>query len=243
MERSFIENLRRTPRILACCDAHVSAASGLFSASTHDVSAQGCRLVSPRPLARGEGVRLTLRHAGLTTHLRIAGRVTSVGGGSPWKLGVAFDPAQVEASTRWFAQLRRFLGLPQAQELPELIPLSAMVYLGAPPLVPVPLSREELAVLSSLREGTTVADLLARFHELRPAIERALFSLLAQRYATLSRSEAVHPTVWRAFLALQRGGPPLEITAPGAHVGGAHGPALALPMASPEVWARGGAGR
>ncbi len=239
MERTFLENLRRSPRIQACCDAHVSSAGGLFSAATHDVSAQGCRLVSPRPLAQGEIARLTLRHAGLTTHLRIAARVVSASGAAPWRLGVAFDPASVEASTRWFAQLRRFLGLPEAQALPELVPLSAMVYLGAPPLVPVPMSQIELALLSGIREGAPVADLLSRFRELRPGIERALFSLLAQRYATLSRNEAVHPTVWRAFLTLQRGAAPVEITARGAHHG-AHGaaarPPSEMPMLSPEDW-------
>jgi len=241
MERSFLENLRQTPRILACCEVQVSSSGGLFSAATQDVSPGGCRLLSPRPLAVGQPLRLALRHPGLTTHLRVAARVTSTAGTGRWRLGVAFDPGSVEASTRWCAQLRRFLGLPERQGLPELIPLSAMVYLGAPPLVRVALSREELAVLSSIREGTTVADLLARFRELRPAIERALFSLLAQRYATLARAEAVHPTVWRAFLALQRGGLPVEITAPDAHRSGSlvAGPALSLPMLGPEGWGDG----
>jgi hypothetical protein len=243
MERSFLENLRQRPRILACCEVQVSSSAGLFSAATHDVSARGCRLISPRPLAVGEGVRLALRHAGLTTHLRVAGRVTSSTGAAPWRLGIAFDAACDEAGARWFAQLRRFLGLPERQGLPELLPLSAMVYLGAPPLVPVALSREELALLSALREGTTVSDLLARFHALRPGVERALFSLLAQRYATLSRSEAVHPTVWRAFLSLQRGDP--EVGAADAHPGPlapAVTPPPVLPMMAPEGWARGGRG-
>lgn len=241
MERSFIENLRRTPRILACCEVQVASSAGQFSAGTHDVSAQGCRLVSPRALAVGETVRMLLRHAGLTTHLRLAGRVASSTGAAPWKLGIVFDPSSLDASTRWFSQLRRFLGLPEKQGLPELIPVSAMVYLGAPPLVPVDLNREELALLSSIRDGAAVADLLARFRELRPAMERALFSLLAQRYATLSRSEAVHPTVWRAFLALQRSAVPVEITAPDAHRRGLRaGPVDAAPVAG---LARGGPAR
>ena len=204
MESSFIQNLRRSPRIVACCDVHVSAPTGLFSARTEDVSAQGCRIVVPHRIPEGETVRLALRHAGLTRHLRVPARVTWSARRAPWKLGIAFDPSTHEGSARWFSQLVRSLGLPRTIGLPELIPVSATVYLGAPPLVSVALGPEEVALLCAIREGATVADLLARFPESRPAVERGLFSLLAQRYVTLSRSEAVHPTVWRACLTLQR---------------------------------------
>jgi len=204
MEPSFIQNLRRSPRVLARCDAHVATASGLFAAHTEDVSAHGCRLVVPRAISQGEVLRVALRHAGLTRHLRVPARVTWAARAAPWKLGLVFDPSTEEPSARWFSQLVRSLGLPGTLGMPELIAVSATVYLGAPPLAPVELGREELALLWAVREGTTVADLLARFQESRPAAERGLFSLLAQRYVTLSRSDAVHPTVWRAFLSLQR---------------------------------------
>ncbi len=204
MEPSFIQNLRRSPRVAARCDAHVATPGGLFSAHTEDVSAEGCRLVVPRPISQGEILRVALRHAGLTRHLRVPARVTWAARATPWRLGLAFDPAAHEPSARWFSQLLRSLGLPRTLGMPELIPLSATVYLGAPPLAPVELGQEELALLWAVREGTTVAELLTRFPASRPSAERALFSLLAQRYVTLSRSDAVHPTVWRAFLSLRR---------------------------------------
>jgi hypothetical protein len=211
MEPSFIQNLRRSPRVAARCDAHVATPGGLFAAHTEDVSAEGCRLVVPQRIAEGEPLRVSLRHAGLTRHLRVPARVTWAARTAPWKLGLVFDPATQAPSARWFSQLVRSLGLPRNLGMPELIPVSATVYLGAPPLAPVELGGEELALLWAIREGTTVADLLTRFHACRPAVERALFSLLAQRYVTLSRADAVHPTVWRAFLSLQRGRLPADL--------------------------------
>lgn len=218
MEASFIKNLRRSPRVVASCDVHVSSPSGLFSAQTEDVSAQGCRIIVPRSLPEGAALRIALRHAGLTRHLRVPAKVTWAARNAPWKLGLSFDPSTYEPSARWFSQLLRSLGLPRTLGVPELIPVSATVYLGAPPLVPADFGQEELALLRAIREGATVADLLARFHERRPAVERGIFSLLAQRAITFSRREAVHPTLWRACLTLQRDRlpPELERAASGA---------------------------
>ncbi len=229
MEPSFIQNLRRSPRVAVRCEAHVATARGLLAAHTEDVSAQGCRLVVPHPIAQGEVLRVALRHAGITRHLRVPARVTWAAHAAPWKLGLAFDPSTQAPAARWFSQLVRSLGLPETLGLPELIPVSATVYLGAPPLAPLELGREELALLWAVREGATVADLLARFQASRPAAERALFSLLAQRHVTLSRSDAVHPTVWRAFLSLQRERLPAELgrgLGAGARAAGALGERL-----------------
>lgn len=54
------EDLRRTPRVGVCCRAVVHDRYGLWTGVTVDVSASGCRIVSPRLLRAGSRVIVTL---------------------------------------------------------------------------------------------------------------------------------------------------------------------------------------
>jgi len=233
----FIQDPRRSMRAQATCHAEVATSAGRFTAVTEDVSAQGCRLVTPRPLRPGERVQLALAHAGLSRRLTAAGDVawTAVTGGR-CHAGISFEPASHADAARWFSELLRFLGLRETPRWPVRLPLTATVYLGPPPLFAVQATPMELAILARVGAGATVAALLGADLAQWAARERALWSLLAQRHVTTLREESVPPEIWTALLPQRR--------APsGADVRAGRLPAeptqtFALPMLRPDGWSQ-----
>lgn len=193
----YVKNPRRSPRAQASCLASITAAAGRFEGTTEDLNGYGCRLVSPRLVRKGEPIQLVLSHPLMTSKLRTNGRVVWTTNASPWRLGVSFDEASRADSERWFSQLLTAGEFSRSTKVPDRIPLATVVYLGSPPRYVFDVTSEELAVLQTIGAGMTIFDLLAAFPEQRSMVERALFSLLAQRLATLSRGISVHPNAWK----------------------------------------------
>jgi hypothetical protein len=54
------EDLRRIPRLKVCCQVSVRDRYGVWTAVTEDVSAHGCRIVTPRLLRNGTLLDLTI---------------------------------------------------------------------------------------------------------------------------------------------------------------------------------------
>ncbi len=232
----FIQDPRRSMRAQATCHAEVATVAGRFTAVTEDVSAEGCRLLTPRPLAPGEHVQLALGHAGLSRPLTVAGHVAwvAVAAGRA-RAGVSYDPASYADGARWFAELLRFLGLRATPRWPVRLPLSATVFLGPPPLFGVQATPLELGILARVGAGTTVAALLGTDLAQWAARERALWSLLAQRHLTTLREESVPPEIWAAFLPQRR---PAATEARGGRLPVEPTQTFALPMLRPDGWSQ-----
>lgn len=198
----FIANPRRAPRAPARCRARVIAAAATFEGHTEDVGSRGCQVVSPKPIRRGESVRVTLSDARVREPLAVAGRVAWASAHAPFRVGIAFDEAQVRSSSRFVgALLEAYPSLTPLQRVPDRIPLDAWVYLAAPPRLVVDFTRAEVSLLRAIASGARIDDLLARFHDRWPQAQRALFSLLARQHVTFSRGAAVLPEAWRRVLA------------------------------------------
>jgi hypothetical protein len=230
--REFIENPRRTPRAPARCRVGVVAAGGAFEAATEDLGAHGCRLASPQLVRKGEPVQLALEHGGVRRPLRVHASIAWTSETSPWRLGVAFDRAAHAESGRWFSSLLAAVpGLGTERRVPERIAADARVYLGAPPRRVVDLSRAEADLLRAIGPGRSVVDLRGADLDGWQARCHVLFSLLAQRHATLARGTSVHPDAWRPILGAAPAPPDAaRRTAPGT--------SYAPPMLPPESWAR-----
>lgn len=229
----FIENPRREPRALARCRAAVVSAAGRFEAETEDVGAAGCRLSSPRFVHRGEPIQLQLSHDHLSDGLGVAASVAWTTEVSPWRLGIAFDPAARRATRRWFNQLLASVpGLAALRRVPARIPTSSMVYLRAPPRLVVDLSADELDLVRAIGIGVTAAALRQEFDSRWPAMQCALFSLLAHQHVTLQRGASVHPAAWSGVL---------RAAAPARSVPAAQAaPDFHPPMVEPDAWERTG---
>jgi hypothetical protein len=198
----FIVNPRRAPRAPARCQVAVIAAATSFDAETEDIGSQGCQLVSPTRLARGQRIDLAVTNEKLPDPLRIPGVVAWVSTQPPWRLGVAFDEALHAVSGRWFEKLvAAHPGLGWYRRVPDRIALEAMVYLGPPPRFLHDFTPEEATLLRAIGSGVRVDELQTRLRREWPATERALFSLLARHAVTLSRGQAAHPTAWKKILA------------------------------------------
>jgi hypothetical protein len=141
----------------------------------------------------------------VTAPLVVAGRVAWASPHSPWRLGIAFDEAQVGASTRFVNDLlEAYPALTPAPRFPERIRLDAVVYLGAPPRHVVDFTRAEVDLLRAVASGASIEELLACFRGDRwPPIQTALYSLLSRQHLTLSRGAAVLSESWREILAQQ----------------------------------------
>jgi hypothetical protein len=198
---AYIENPRRGPRAPARCTARVLSPSGVLEAATEDLGSHGCQLVAPRPLQKGDPVKLVIANDRLPDALRLSGRVAWASARAPWRLGVAFDADTLEESTRWF---ERFVaahpGVPVPRRIPPRIPVDAMLYLGPPPRFVVDFDRHEAAILRAIGTGTSVGELMARLRDDWEPRKRALFSLLARQHLTLARGASVHPHAWKTIL-------------------------------------------
>lgn len=197
----FIVNPRRAPRAPARCRTAVVSASAAFEAETEDVGARGCQVVSPKGVRKGENVRLVIANDKVPEPLRVAGKVAWVSARFPWRVGIAFDEAYLPESTRWFEQVvAAYPGMGALRKVPERIAVESTVYLGTPPRFLVDFTADEAVLLRAIASGTRVDELMARLRDRWPAMQRALFSLIARGAATLVRGQAVHPSTWKSIL-------------------------------------------
>lgn len=226
----FIVNPRRVPRAPARCRTHVTSAAGAFDSETEDIGANGCQVIVPRLVRKGDAVELTIGNERVPESLRIRGRVAWVSPQAPWRAGIAFDDPSLRESARWFEKLvASYPGLRELRRVPQRIPADAMVYLGAPPRFLLDFTADEASLLRAIASGARIDELQARLRDRWPGAQRALFSLLARQAVTLTRGQAVHPDAWKRILSeveaslavesLGRGGdgvaaPPLPVATP-----------------------------
>jgi hypothetical protein len=80
---------------------------GVWDAFTEDISARGCRIITPRPLAVGTLVRLTLVDERLETPLIVSGQVVWTEGDRPVHAGISFtgSPHGVPGAGPWVQSL------------------------------------------------------------------------------------------------------------------------------------------
>lgn len=194
-------NPRRALRAAARCRTAVVTPTASFEAETEDIGARGCQVASPKGVRKGEAARLTVANDRVREPLRVAGRIAWVSAHFPWRVGIAFDEAALPATTAWFERLvEAHPGLRAFGRLPERIPLDATIYLGPPPRFLVDFSADEAAILRAVGSGVRVDEIVARLRARGPAVERALFSLIARSAVTLARGQAVHPEGWKRIL-------------------------------------------
>src|SRR5512143_2933461 len=199
----FIVNPRRSPRAPARCRAAVvSTSQGWFEAETEDIGAMGCQLVSPRLVRKGDLVQLHVTNEKSEEPLKVAGRVAWVSPQAPWRVGIAFDEASQKESARWFDLLvSAYPGLSGYRRVPEKLRADQTVYLGPPPKFLVDFSGEEAMLLRAIASGARLDELMARLRDRWPAMQRALFSLIARQSITFQRGQAVHPESWKKILS------------------------------------------
>lgn len=195
-------NPRRGPRAPARCRAVVAASTGSFEAETEDVGSHGCQVVSPVAVRKGDAVAVAITNGTLSDPLRVTGKVAWVSQRPPWRVGIAFDEASIEAGTRWFERLvAAHPRLGAFRRVPERIPVEATVYLAPPPRFLVDFTADEAAFLRAIASGVRIDELQARLRGRWAPAQRALFSLLARQAVTLVRGQAVHPDAWKRILA------------------------------------------
>jgi len=234
----FIANPRRGPRAPVRCSARVIAAAATFDGHTEDVGSHGCQVISPKLIRKGEPVRVTLSDVRVRERLAVAGRVAWASLEAPFRVGIAFDEAQLRSSKRFVGELlQAYPSLTPPPRVPARIPLDAWVYLAAPPRLVVDFSRAEVSLLRAVASGARIDDLLARFHDCWPATQGALYSLLARRHVTLSRGAAVLPEAWRKLLADLEGTLEVEALAPERPLEPPPLPAWAHPPPTPAAGA------
>jgi hypothetical protein len=197
----FIVSPRRAPRAPARCRAALVTGGAAFEAETEDVGVYGCQVVSPKGVLEGHPVRLVIANEKDEDALEVGGRIAWVSAHDPWRVGIAFDEGAVPRTAAWLERLldaRPELRTPK--RVPDRIPTSAMVYLGAPPRFLVDFNADEAALLRAIGSGAPVYELMARFGGRAGAMKHALFSLLVRSAVTLVRGRAVHPRSWKRIL-------------------------------------------
>jgi hypothetical protein len=201
MALEFLVNPRRAPRARVRCRYAAAVEDGTFEGDTEDVGPHGCQLVSPRTVARGSAIQLVLQAAGVAEPLRAAGEVAWASPQGPWRLGISFaEPSRLEATRFFDALVAAQPGLNAWRQVPDRISLDAMIWLAPPPKFVVDFNADEVAVLAAIGTGATVYELKSRLRARWAQAERALFSLLAGRYLTLSRGGAVPLANWAELL-------------------------------------------
>ncbi|WP_160309025.1 PilZ domain-containing protein, partial [Anaeromyxobacter sp. PSR-1] len=196
-----IVNPRRAPRARVRCACRLSAPAGVLDAETEDLGPSGCQLRAAGAVAVGEAVRLELSHPLLAEAVAVAGRVAWASAQAPWRLGVAFDAAELERAGRWYqALLASSSGIGPGRRLPDRIPLDATVWLGAPPRFVADLDRHEIAILRAVGDGASLRSVAAALGPRWPRARRALFSLLAHQHLTFARGAAARARDWERTL-------------------------------------------
>jgi hypothetical protein len=201
-----ITSTRRGLRVPARCAVRASTTLSSWDAETEDIGPLGCRLVGPRPLERGQPVKLAISSPHVRELLEAVGRVAWRSTRPPWRLGVAFADGHRREGQRWFDEL--VAAEPELllhDYLPDQLPEGTMLFLAAPPAGPFPLNEAEAEVLRRIGEGTTVRELRLRLADGWERFQHALFSLLSRSALTLARAEATPPEPWLRLLAQATG--------------------------------------
>jgi len=100
-------DLRRFERLPSRCRVWIRDRYGIWDAFTEDISPRGCRIVTPRPLAVGTLVRLTLTDDRLEPPLIVTGQVVWSEGDRPERAGISFtgSPQGVPGAGPWVQSL------------------------------------------------------------------------------------------------------------------------------------------
>jgi hypothetical protein len=208
---------RRVPRFAVRCLVRAETGELRFESATEDLGLRGCQLVAPARLARGTPIRLVLAFPSLAESLRVSGLVAWSGPHQPWRHGVAFAAAHLEASARWLTRLTTLHPeLTAGPRAPAQLAPGAPLFLGEPPRFLLDFTSSELAVLRQVQAGVTVGELRRRLGAAWEPAARALFSLLARQAVLLEPDAAARLQAWEAPLGA--GEPPAARPTPVARV-------------------------
>ena len=198
----FVLNPRRSPRIPARCRASLGYRGATWEGETEDLGPSGCQIISPRPIAEGGKVQLSISSPRVPGSLEIMGRVAWITGTSPHRLGMAFVAGSGGDPEDWF---HRFLeGDPKLaaaiRRVPERLPVSAWLFLAEPPSLIIDFAAEELALIRAVGNGATLSEVRVRLGREWDSTRRAVFALLTRRVVTLNTSGAVPFQRWKQVL-------------------------------------------
>lgn len=193
-------NPRRAPRVPHRCTVEIRDRFAAWKAETEDLGPRGCQLVTPRLAAPGRELHLQIRCHAIGRTIKATGRVVWTRAQEPSRLGVAFEAGRTEAG--WFEALVQSdpAAAQVVRRIPERLPRSARLYLGAPPRLVADFSAEEVAVLREVRGGLTVEGLARALGSAFERVRGAMFALVSRRLLVLSPDEAVAPERWRPAL-------------------------------------------
>jgi hypothetical protein len=183
------------------CRVEVRDRFSAWTASTEDLGPLGCQLVTPRLASPGRELKLKIHCDAIGQTIETSGKVVWSRSETPSRLGIQF-PAELTAPA-WFEVLVR--RSPQAaassRRMPERLPLSTVLRLGAPPIFITDFSAEEVAVLRRIGAGITVEALARQLGSAFDRVRGSIFALLARRLLVLVSAEAVAPSLWTEPLA------------------------------------------
>ena len=102
-----VAELRRLARLPSRCRVTVRDRYGFWDAWTEDVSARGCRIVTPRPLSRGTLVSLELTSNRIREPLIVTGQIVWADSARPARAGISFagSPSGVPGAAPWIEAL------------------------------------------------------------------------------------------------------------------------------------------
>jgi hypothetical protein len=175
---------------------------GSWEAETEDLGPSGCQVISPRPVAEGGKLQLSISSPRVPKPLEIMGRVAWITGTSPHRLGIAFVAGSGGDPTEWFDL---FLGgdpklAAAVRRVPDRLPVNAWLFLAEPPSLIIDFSAEELALIRALGNGATLSEVRVRLGREWESSRRAIFALLTRRVVTLNAAGAVPFQRWKQVL-------------------------------------------
>lgn len=201
MADETLHDPRRSPRLLARCRVDVRHRLARWRAETEDLGPDGCQLVTPRLVATGHDVRLSIHVPELGRAVDGLATVVWSRAEQPSRLGLRFQPDRSDRS--WFPALLAAdpLLASAARRPARALSWRARLYLGAPPRLIVDFSPDELAVLRRIRPAITLAELVATFGRRPERLVGALFALVSRGRVVLDVRETPGPEAWREVLA------------------------------------------
>jgi hypothetical protein len=182
------------------CSVEIRHRALAWKAETEDLGPTGCQIVTPRMIARGRQVKLTLRTEELgLSPVTVKGTVIWARPESPSRIGVRFDPG---TAADWFDRLLEAdpTIAREAERIPERIPADQRIFLGLPPRRRVQFTADELAVLRAASGGATLEQLARATGDAFPRARNRLFSLIGRRMVVLDPAQAAAPDRWHPIL-------------------------------------------
>jgi hypothetical protein len=198
----YVLNPRRSPRIPARCGVSLTYRNGIWEAETEDLGPSGCQIISPRPIAEGGRIQLAISSARVPEPLEVGGRVAWITGTAPHRLGVAFVAGSADDPVAWFERyLESDPKLAAAiRRVPDRLPLSAWLFLAAPPSMIIDFTGEELSLIRALGNGATISEVRTRLGREWEPTKRTIFALLTRRLVCLTAAGAVPFQRWKRVL-------------------------------------------